>query len=156
MGSKITAPDVAAYVGQHINKICKNGYTDDDDNHCAHFVSHVLGYKFGATCLTMKNGTGPGATIRVHDLFPQCPSVGTWTSLPEATTMCLVFITNAGNVNLKSKTMVNHPRKHVGIYADGAIYHYSNSKERVVQQTPQEFSKHYSAPNNAMFYGTLP
>ena len=151
-----TANEMAAYLGKHINKICTNGYTDDNDNHCAHFVSHVLNYTYGATCLTMSKGKGPGASIRVHELFPECGTVGKWDARPESADPCLVFITNAGNVNLKTQSMVNHPRKHVGIFVDGSIYHYSNSKERVVKQTPEEFSGHYSAPNNAMFYGTLP
>jgi hypothetical protein len=156
MGATTTATDMSGYLGQHINKICPNGYTNDDDNHCAHFVAHVLKYAFGTTCLTMSKGQGAGATIRVHELFPQCGTVGKWKARPTATDPCLVFITNAGNVNLKEKTMVNHPRKHVGIYVEGVIYHYSNRKEKVVRQTPDEFSSHYAAPNNAMFYGTLP
>ena len=69
---------------------------------------------------------------------------------------CLVFITNANNVNLQTKTMVNVPRKHVGIYYNGTIWHYSNSRHQVVSQTPEAFSNHYPAPSNAMFYGTVP
>ena len=68
----------------------------------------------------------------------------------------LVFITKASNVHLDKKTMDNVPRKHVGIYCASNIYHYSNSHHKVVQQTPQEFSHHYHAPYNAMFYGELP
>ena len=151
-----TATAMAGYLGQHINTICPNGHTDDNDNHCAHFVAHVLEYTFGTSCLTMSKGKGPGATIRVHESFPHCGTVGQGDSRPEEPDPCLVFITNAGNVNLKTKAMVNHPRKHVGIFVDGTIYHYSNSKEKVVEQTPDEFSTHYPAPNNAMFYGTLP
>lgn len=30
--------------------------------------------------------------------------------------------------------------------------HYSNSHRQVVWQTPAEFSQHYSAPDNAMFW----
>ena len=70
--------------------------------------------------------------------------------------MCLAFITKASNVNLAAKKMVNVPRKHIGIYASGFIYHYSNSRQQVVKQTPSQFSLHYPAPDNAMFYGTLP
>jgi hypothetical protein len=52
--------------------------------------------------------------------------------------------------------MANVPKKHVGIYRDGTIWHYSNSKRRVVTQTPQEFSHHYSGKDIALFYGTFP
>ena len=70
----------------------------------------------------------------------------------------LVFITNASNVTLGTQTMNNVPRKHIGIFYGGArtIYHYSNSRHQVVSQTPQQFSNHYPAPDNAMFWGGAP
>lgn len=71
-------------------------------------------------------------------------------------TTCLVFNTNAGNVDLGKKVMSNLPRKHVGTYHGGLIYHYSNTQHCVVQQTPHQCSHHYAAPDNAMFYGSLP
>jgi hypothetical protein len=144
------------YLGKPIRDICPNGYANDADNHCAHFVSHAMGYGFGVTCLTMKRGKGFGANIRVQEIFPRCPSVGTWASRPQTMTSCLAFITNASNVNLTTKVMTNVPRKHIGIYLSGLIYHYSNSQHRVVRQTPDQFSHHYGAPDNAMFYGGLP
>ncbi|MBE0656387.1 MAG: hypothetical protein IH602_01790 [Bryobacteraceae bacterium] len=147
-----------AYLGKHISTICPIGFADDGDNHCAHFVSHVLGYQFGATCRTMKRGTGTPASIRVHDLFSHCVSVGKWDELPVPLFWGLVFITRASNVNLKSKVMNNVPRKHVGIFYGGmrTIYHYSNSRRQVVSQTPEQFSNHYSSPDNAMFWGAAP
>ena len=48
------------------------------------------------------------------------------------------------------------PRKHVGIFADGFIWHYSNSQHKVVRQTPSQFAQHYPSPDNAMFFGALP
>lgn len=146
------------YLGKHIRDICPIGYAADTDNHCAHFVSHVLGYQYGATCRTMKNGQGTPASIRVQELFPRCVSVGTWDQLPVPLFWGLVFITRASNVNLNTKTMQNVPRKHVGIFYGGArtIYHYSNSRRQVVCQSPEEFSRHYSAPDNAMFWGAAP
>lgn len=39
-----------SYLGKPIDDICLNGYINHDDNHCAHFVSHVLNLEFGATC----------------------------------------------------------------------------------------------------------
>jgi hypothetical protein len=67
-----------------------------------------------------------------------------------------VFITKAANVNTAAKTMTNVPRKHVGIFVDGNIWHYSNTRDQVVKQTPSEFSRHYAPPHNAMFFGALP
>jgi hypothetical protein len=152
----ITEATLDGLLGKNIASICTVGYANATDNHCAHFVSHVLGYQFGFTCRGMVNGPGTPATIRVQELFPRCPSVGTWATRPPHLTHCLVFITNASNVNLAARTMVNVPRKHVGIFVDGHIWHYSNSRDQVVKQTPEQFSHHYAPPSNAMFFGAFP
>jgi hypothetical protein len=152
----ITQQQLNGYLAKPISQICQNGFANDADNHCAHFVAHALGYQFGVTCLMMAHGKYPGATIRVQEIFPRCLSVGAWDSRPAALTSCLVFITRASNVNLAAKVMNNVPRKHVGIYLGGSIWHYSNSQRKVVQQTPQQFGNHYPSPDNAMFYGSLP
>ena len=154
----VTEASLNTLLGKHIREICPIGYADDSDNHCAHFVSHVLGYQFGATCRTMVNGAGTSASIRVQDVFSHCLQVGNWDDLPTPLFWGLVFITNAHNVNIQAKQMVNVPRKHIGIFMGGLrkIYHYSNSNRQVVTQTPEEFSNHYRAPDNAMFWGSAP
>ena len=101
-------------------------------------------------------GKGPAANLRVQELFPKCLSVGVWSLRPMPLITCLAFITKASNVNLAAKTMANVPRKHVGIYVGGFIYHYSNSQQKVVKQTPSQFALHYPSPHNAMFYGSMP
>jgi hypothetical protein len=151
----ITDHQLARYLGKSIGEICPNGYTNAADNHCAHFVSHVLGYQFGATCQMMGTAKGPAATIRVQNLFAKCRFVGVWSLRPAALKTCLVFITRAANVNLSTKVMANVPRKHVGILADGFVWHYSNSQQKVVRQTPSQFALHYAAPDNAMFFGAM-
>ena len=152
----ITQHQLNSYLGKSIGDICPNAYTSVHDNHCAHFVSHVLGYRFGVTCQVMGNGTAPGATLRVHELFPHCHSVGVWSLRPTSIRTCLVFITRSTNVNLANRSIANVPRKHVGIYFDGLIWHYSNAQQKVVRQTPAQFALHYPPPDNAMFFGTLP
>jgi hypothetical protein len=153
----LTEATLIALVGKHIRDICTVGYTSDSDNHCAHFVSHVLGYQFGVTCRTMANGPGTPASIRVQDVFSHCLQVGEWDNRPVPLYWGLVFITNARNVNLRTQHMVNVPRKHVGIYFNfGRIYHYSNAHRHVMSQTPEQFSHHYAAPDNAMFWGSAP
>jgi hypothetical protein len=104
----------------------------------------------------MGNGKTAGATLRVQELFPKCHSVGAWSLRPSSLRSCLVFITRASNVNLASRTMSNVPRKHVGIFLDGHIWHYSNAQQTVVTQLPAQFARHYPSPDNAMFFGTLP
>jgi len=152
----ITQQQLDSYVGQTIAAICPNGFTSAADNHCAHFVSHVLGYSFGVTCGMMAGGRGQAATLRVQEVFPRCPAVGVWSLRPGSLQTCLVFITRASNVNLASKVMANVPRKHIGIFFNGLIWHYSNARGQVVRQTPAQFSTHYPSPDNAMFYGSLP
>jgi hypothetical protein len=151
----VTASTLDSYLGKHIRDICGNAYADDSDNHCAHFVSHVLGLRFGATCHMLGKGKAPGANVRVQELFGRCLRVGTWDSLTSSIPMCLVFITNPGNVKVASRTMYNVPRKHMGIHMSVYIWHYSNTLRKVVKQSPEEFSRHYPAPDNAMFYGTI-
>jgi hypothetical protein len=152
----ITPQQLNAFLGKRIGEVCQNGYANDADNHCAHFVAHAMGYQFGVTCRMMKNGPQAGANIRVQEIFPRCPLVGTWESRPDSLPFGLVFITRASNVHLATKVMDNVPRKHIGIFISGLIWHYSNSQHKVVQQTPEQFSHHYAAPDNAMFYGSLP
>jgi len=146
------------YLGMHIREICGVGFDGDNENHCAHFVSHVLGFRFGATCRMMVHGSGTPASIRVQEIFPRCPAVGRWEDLPAGASTGLVFITNERSVNLSTKSMMNVPRKHVGIFSGPRreIWHYSNSRDQVVRQTPAQFSRHYPAPHNVMFWGTLP
>jgi hypothetical protein len=43
----------------------------------------------------------------------------------------------------------------MGIHMSVYIWHYSNTLRKVVKQSPEEFSRHYPAPDNAMFYGTI-
>lgn len=146
------------YLNNPINKICSNGYHKSSDNHCAHFVSHVLGFRFGMKCINMtgKGDQSSAATIRVHDVFSKCPQVGLWTAKPENNNFCLAFVTSLSSVNLQAKVMRNVPKKHIGIYLNGMIYHYSNGRNKVVSQTPEEFSKHYHGHDITVFYGTMP
>jgi hypothetical protein len=152
----ITQPQLDGFLGKSMAEICPNGFAANSDNHCAHFVSHVLGLRYGVTCQVMSHGRQPGVTIRVQEIFPRCPTVGAWSLRPASLTACLVFITRVSNVSLATKVMNNVPRKHVGIFLNGAIWHYSNSQHKVVKQRPAQFGLHYPAPDNGLFYGSLP
>jgi len=145
-----------AHLGKSITTICPNGFTSTHENHCAHFISHVLGYSFGANCRMMAGGSSPGANIRVQEVFARCPRVGKWVDRPVELNQCLVFITKASNVKVASKTMTNVPKKHIGIYSNGMIWHYSNSQQKVVSVTPEAFSHHYPGSGFALFFGTFP
>lgn len=145
------------YLGKTISEICPNGFHDADHNHCAHFVSHVKGFTLGYKC---RNQTGkgpkPGASIRVHEIFAECPKVGKWSDKPADVKSCLAFVISSKNVDVASKKMTNVPKKHVGIFEDNEIYHYSNTRDKVVKQTPADFKKHYSGSDIEVYYGTFP
>lgn len=144
------------YLDQNVKDFCQNGYADKHENHCAHFVSHALGLGLGYTCRKQTGGKFDGASIRVHELFASCHQVGAWGDKHPALISCLIFITNPGNVHLKRRMMDNHPKKHVGVFSNGTVVHYSNSKEKVVRQTIEEFRHHYPPPHNGLFFGVLP
>ena len=156
----VTPDSLNALVGQSMADICPNGYDDILTNHCAHYVSHVLGLSFGTTCRTMsRRPTGDGANIRVAQVFPRCAAVGRWADRPATADPCLVFATRAANVHLARKSMDNVPQKHVGIFCSGQVWHYSNPADQVVRWTPDEFltyfQTHYSGSDVSLFYGTF-
>ena len=122
-------------LGKHIKDICEIGYEVASDNHCAHFVSHIMLYEFGpATCSNLnwdlkqsaKKGKVKGKNIRVNEVFMKCPKVGEWSDKDESVTSCLAFITNKSNVKLDPKHMGTNPKKHIGIFVNDKIWHYSN------------------------------
>lgn len=148
--------DLRPYLGKHISEICKNDYHNDADNHCAHFVSHALGFRYGFKCrdMTGKGHASTSANIRVHEIFARCRSVGEWSTKPADMRLCLAFVTSAANVNLSEKRMRNHPKKHIGVFLNGKIFHYSNSRNRVVEQSPLLYAKHYAGNDVQVFYGS--
>jgi hypothetical protein len=145
------------FLDHPIDDICGNGYVDHTSNHCAHFVSHALGFQFGMNCRKLTDGSSRAANIRVHELFSRCGSVGLWP--PPAFEPVLIFVTAADHVDLAHKTMHNVPNKHVGVFTGGLVYHYSNAKGKVVRQGVAEFQAHfdkaYGKPQG-YFYGTPP
>lgn len=146
--------DLNNRLGLHIRAICDCSYSDDHQNHCAHFVSHVMEYRFGFKCRDMTGrGTGLGANIRVHEIFSRCANVGEWADKPAGN--CLAFVTASSNVNLAHRTMANVPAKHIGIFCNNLVYHYSNSRRHVVSQTVDAFGRHYSGSNIKVYYGTF-
>jgi hypothetical protein len=154
-------PTFQSWVGKNIKEICTNEYINNAHNHCAHFVAHAKGYAHGYTCFKQTGkGTGPGASIRVNELFMKCPEVGTWDKKSTALTSCLAFITNASNVDVPKKAMTDHPQKHIGIFDSGLIYHYSNGDDKVISDTPaafeRKFKQKYSGPAVTLFYGKFP
>lgn len=150
------------YLGLSITDICPHGYTDPDLNHCAHFVCHVMSVATGSTsCKAMVRARVAGkmgVCIRVHELFKACPEVGHYQDASTAMTAAglFVFVTATSAVNLASQSMTNIPRKHVGIGLDGTIWHYSNTRDRVVTATTDEFQQHDRGQSNGLYFGRFP
>jgi hypothetical protein len=147
-----------SYLDKEITAVCPHGYHDKSFNHCAHFVCHVTSLAAGYTCKHQSGkkavNSKPGACIRVQDLFKNCPKVGLFANAPSGGVF--VFVTSPKVVNLTAKTMANVPKKHVGIALAGKIWHYSNSKDKVVTASESKFRQHYSGQVNELYFGTMP
>ena len=150
----ITAIELASYEGKHIKEICQSGFTGDEKNHCAHFVSHVLSYDFGLTCRALTGKGHDKANVRVQEVFAKCPKVGLWDDA-STPTQGLVFVTAKANVDLTAKLMKNVPKKHIGIFIGGDVWHYSNTRDKVVRQSVSQFNRHYPGSDITLFYGTF-
>ncbi len=144
-------------LGHSIDHFCANGFVNPSENHCAHFVCHVLAVDAGYDCRTHTGKLQPGASLRVHELFANCPRVGRFKDVPAG--ICMIFVTEKGNVNLAEHRMRNVPQKHVGLFDGAHVYHYSNTQDQVVRQTAAEFLARFDAVyagDQALYFGTLP
>lgn len=144
----VTQPLLDSYLDRHIDDICPTRYKAE--NHCAHFVSHVLKLKIGALCSTT------GVSIRVHEIFASCPNVEQLLECRASYAPQLVFVTGEHNVNLKKHEMVNVPKKHIGIACGQYVWHYSNAQHKVVKQIVDTFLFHYKNQRNGLWLGSFP
>jgi hypothetical protein len=110
-----------SFVGKSIEDICPLGFgkIGDSENHCAHFVGHVLKLTSavvqGLTCAGMvstgKKHPQAGAVIRVNNIFNCCENIAQPASLG-----CLAYYTVKSNI-AKSGLMGDMSHKHVGVSA---------------------------------------
>lgn len=135
-----------AYVGKTVEEICPLGFgkKGDADNHCAHFVSHVLQINesmgFGLTCAGMvsmgKKNRAAGGCIRVNNIFNNCDDLAS-----PCETGCLVYYTVPGNMS--KGVMGSMSNKHVGIYYNGYVFNYGNTNDAVRKDPPEARIHHY-------------
>ena len=150
--------NMESFLGKDISAICGNGFHDASANHCAHFVSHAMEFTFSFNCRQFVGGNKAPANVRVHEIFAECPRVGRWENTNAAATQ-LIFVTRKDVVNIATKTMQNIPQKHIGIYQNGFVYHYSNTDDRVVKQTVSDFLARFQAAyagDQGLFFGEFP
>jgi hypothetical protein len=144
--------NIDTHLNKHISHLCPFSIgLSNGQNHCAHFVSHVMGYELpGPTC---KNFTWAdnqkneqSATIRVDDLFKGSPETGLLSDKPATLTECLIFVTLASNVKKMGTKLVmgNHPRKHIGILSKGKVWNYGNTYNKVAADVLDIFKSKYS------------
>lgn len=153
-----TATVLDEFVDKHISEICGCSFIDDGENHCAHFVCHMTELNFGLTCFSMsgKGERSKSANIRVQEVFPRCRRVGKWSDKPQDIRKGFIFVTQASNVNLKTKQILNVPKKHIGIFIEQNVWQYKNRVKHVIKQTPAEFKQHYTGAGFEIFYGEFP
>ncbi len=155
-----------SYLNKHISYFCAATLAKDDlQNHCAHFVSHVMQYEVegSATCKTFtlkdKKTIEHGASIRVNEVFNKLQKTGEWESRPEHLRACLMFVTISSNMRNRGNHLVmgDRKKKHIGILYKDKIWNYSNSNDKVVADSVAIFInkfKHYyiTAGNTVNFY----
>jgi hypothetical protein len=149
--------DLEKYEGLDIKDICSTGLDSGGLNHCAHFVSHALNLGFGMLCGNMSWDTkGQGVCIRVDEIFNRCKLVGTWSDRPLCLKPCLAFVTPA--TNIQGSHMGSSPKKHIGIFIDDKIWHYSNGSDKVVTDSPERFLVKFKGlygPKTQLYFGVL-
>lgn len=142
---------ITANLNKPISHLCPFSIgTNNHQNHCAHFVSHVMGYELAPTCKTYtladKQKPGKGATIRVDDLFKNSPQTGLLTDKPAALSECLIFVTLSTNMMKVGNKLImaQQPKKHVGILYQGKVWNYSNSHNKVVADQLETFKTKFT------------
>ncbi|MFP5350859.1 MAG: hypothetical protein ACLGHO_13605 [Gammaproteobacteria bacterium] len=159
-------PPLTGYLGKRIDAICPFSLgTKHGENHCAHFVSHAMGYDFATTCKNLSSADKQrpeiGASIRVDEIFNVTYDFGPWAKRPTSLTSCLIFVTNSGNMGWGNcrLEMRKGPKKHIGIYVNGVVWHYSNRGDKVVNEAEMlfinKFTREYKTAGQTVefFYG---
>lgn len=159
--SKTSLSALQGYVGKGITDICTTSFDSATENHCAHFVSHVLDLSIGTICGSMKWATrGTGVSIRCDELYNGLTQKGKWEDRPtDKEDGMLVFVLSARGVS--NGVMQAIRQKHVGILYDGKVFNYSNSKKKVVADASiddfhEKFKKTYAGKDISLFFGVAP
>jgi hypothetical protein len=163
----IDAAFLAAFKDQTVEDFCPQSKTagrfsvGDSDNHCAHFVGHALGLRFGELCLSEKFFGDDGRSMRVDEIFTWCADRGPWADRPKTLDPCLIFATLKNNVITPKQGPVEFGQsrfKHVGIWLKGAAWNYHNGRsgpEGVVGDGEHFFLNLYGS-KTVCFYGSFP
>lgn len=100
-----------------------------------------------------------GASIRCDELYNKLAQTGPWENRPTQADGLLIFVLSASNI--RNDLMMNVPQKHVGIYFNGKVFNFSNSRHKVVADASVEafhnkFKDTYDGNDISLFFGVAP
>lgn len=138
---RIESNRIESSVGRHISSFCESDLAfNDDKNQCAHYVAHLMGYRMGQGC-GHPGGALEEGSIRVNEIFNEMRETGYWFRRPVSLDFCLAILTVRKAVGSRNGElyMTAVRQKHIGFFLGGRIYNYSNPKDKVHVETPEEF-----------------
>jgi len=140
-------------VGKRIDEFCSSTLASEHgENHCAHFVSHMLGYDLAAPAASCKtwtladkrNNAVEGASIRVNEIYNHIPKAR---KMPISDNACygpgLVFVTQKRNMGKNGK-MGSIKAKHIGVLMGQWVYHYGNIGDKVKKERLNSFIRGFT------------
>jgi hypothetical protein len=156
----ITEAELIASLGKNISAICPTRFHNNSHNHCAHYVSHMLGIHFGYQCDGSTSRAGAGVSVRCNEIYNRIAQRGALgTTTPQ--NGWLIFATSP--TNMSGDQMLSGSRKHVGIYFNGNVYNYYNdpASEQVKADTVAFFHSRLSDAYSRdavinLYYAVLP
>lgn len=157
LGDPTLRPALESQVGRQMRDICANGFWNPAESHCAHFVSHILGLEFGCTCAELSARVAAGGNVRVHEIFARCDRVGLWSANASHSDR-LIFVSKSTAFNAATRTLINIPNKHIGIWCGGDVFHYSSRHDAVLQKTVDQFLTYFEeaySGQQTLYFGTI-
>jgi hypothetical protein len=153
---------------QTVEKVLRDTHNAQGVSIRVHEIFHSVGFgvRIDVAAATSSSATSPalatsssgGAAVATSSGAPTISTSGDAAVVTDAATgvppaECLIYAT-AGDV-VGCGIMPNIPNKHIGIYFAGLVWHYSNTKERVVSQSLADFAKHYKS-STVLYYTGFP
>ena len=157
--------NLETYLGQSVVDFCGTfGSVADSEDHCAHFVSHVLQLRIPGAALCSNVGSSSytyedrrkGFCIRVNQVFNSCQNRARWDDAKLPTDVCFIVATVEANIERKSPLTIGSMRqKHIGFYSGGWVYNYGNTNDTVKKTALADFKRHYG-PRTILLRADLP
>jgi hypothetical protein len=149
------ALNLEPYLGKSVVDFCgKYGSVGDSENHCAHFVSHVLQLRIPGAALCSNVGGSSytyaerraGFCVRVNQVFNSCSNRARWDDNNLPTDVCFIVATLEENIQSENPLTIGAmSRKHIGFYSGGHVYNYGNTQDKVRKTPLADFKRHYGA-----------